>query len=397
MANQLMATDEPPTPLDPGRLRPFYSAFLARGDRILLTGHSHQAWPDVALDGMKEAFVDAAAHVDDKWEKAAQVADDIRDAVIERIGGRREDVALGASTHELVTRFLSGLPWKTRKHLVTSDGEFHSIRRQLRRLEEEGIEVTWVAAHPVETLTERAAAAVRDDTAAVLFSTVLFATGHVVPHIEAVVEAAQRVGAEVLLDAYHHVGVQPFDIAALLDPVYVVGGGYKYLQWGEGCCFLRVPPGADMRPVHTGWFADFAHLAAPRTSEVRYGRTNAERFAGSTYDPVSHYRARAVATFFREEGLTVPRLAATYDRQTSRLIAGLDDYEVLTPRSSGQRGGFVAVRIDGADTAVRALRERGVFVDARGDVLRFGPAPYVTHDEIDRAVSMFRSVVPREA
>ncbi|MEM7609394.1 MAG: kynureninase, partial [Myxococcota bacterium] len=52
--------------LDPQSLRPFYGRFLD-ADRILLTGHSHQAWPDVAREGVLQAFDDAAAHVDDKW------------------------------------------------------------------------------------------------------------------------------------------------------------------------------------------------------------------------------------------------------------------------------------------------------------------------------------------
>ena len=48
-----------------------------------------------------------------------------------------------------------------------------------------------------------------------------------------------------------------------LERAWIVGGGYKYLQLGEGNCFLRVPPGTRMRPVLTGWFAEFA--AARRT------------------------------------------------------------------------------------------------------------------------------------
>ena len=36
-----------------------------------------------------------------------------------------------------------------------TDGEFHTIRRQLDRLAEEGVHVVKVAAQPVETLAER--------------------------------------------------------------------------------------------------------------------------------------------------------------------------------------------------------------------------------------------------
>ena len=47
----------------PNALAPHYSAFRV-DERLLLTGHSHQAWPDVAREGQLEAFEDAARHVD---------------------------------------------------------------------------------------------------------------------------------------------------------------------------------------------------------------------------------------------------------------------------------------------------------------------------------------------
>jgi len=51
-------------------------------------------------------------------------------------------ITLGANTHELLIRFFSALPIKDKPRFVTTDGEFHSIRRQLDRLTEEGIEIT---------------------------------------------------------------------------------------------------------------------------------------------------------------------------------------------------------------------------------------------------------------
>ena len=55
--------------IQPEILRKNYSRFLVE-ERILLTGHSHQAWPDCAESGVIEAFADAAELVDDKWDRA---------------------------------------------------------------------------------------------------------------------------------------------------------------------------------------------------------------------------------------------------------------------------------------------------------------------------------------
>jgi selenocysteine lyase/cysteine desulfurase len=378
-------------------LRRQYSAFL-REDRILLTGHSHQAWPDVARAAQLEAFDDAAAHVDHKWGKAFEAAEDVRRAVAVRIGCEPGEVALGASTHELVTRFLSALPLRARPRLVTTGGEFHTIHRQLSRLAEEGIEVVWVTPDPVSTLAERLAEALDDRTAAVLVSSVLFETSSVVPHLAELASRARARGIAMLIDAYHAFSVVPFtlrELSGLEDggDVFVTAGGYKYAQWGEGNCFLRVPPSFEGRPIYTGWFADFAHLAAPRDGRaVGYGSRPCDRFAGSTYDPTSHYRARAVARFFEAQGLDLATLRTISLRQTARLVAGLEGLDVVTPRDDG-RGGFVSVRLADADRVVRELDARGVMTDARGALLRLGPAPYVTDEEIDRAIGTLRDVL----
>ena len=369
-------------------LRQHYKAFLKEG-RILLTGHSHQAWPDVAREGLARAFDDAALHVDDKWSRAAEAAHAVQSAVAAQLGGQPENVALAASTHDLISRLLSSLDWRKGRHLVTTKGEFHSLRRQLMRLQEEGVEVSWVDPHPLDTLGERLVAELRDDTLAMMSSTVLFETASIVPHLKDAAAEARKRDVLVLLDSYHHFSVVPWD--AVHPDAFVVGGGYKYAQWGEGCGFMRVPADCALRPVITGWFSDFSGLADTQT-QIRYGNTQADRFAGATYDPASHYRARAVIEHFTAQGLDIQTLREISLRQTQRILDALDGYEVLTPRETERRGGFVTVRIDEASEVVRKLRERNVFVDARTDRLRFGPAPYLLDSEIDEALRIFREL-----
>jgi kynureninase len=50
-----------------------------------------------------------------------------------------------------------------------------------------------------------------------------------------------------------------------------------------------------------------------------------------------------------------------------------------------------------ASAGVLALRQRGVFVDARGDVLRLGPAPYLRDDQLEDAVAILREVLAAAA
>ncbi|MGE0463833.1 MAG: kynureninase [Vicinamibacterales bacterium] len=376
-----------------------YSRFRV-SERLLLTGHSHQAWPDVGFEAQQQAWLDAAEHLDHKWSLAEEQAERVRDGWRRLLGEPRAEIALGQNTHELVCRFLSAVPLHRRPRLVTTDGEFHTIRRQLDRLNEAGLEVRKVSSRPVETLVERMAAEVTDRTAAVLVSSVLFETAEIVPGLGDLAATCGARGAELLVDAYHHLNVVPFDMEALaLERAFVVGGGYKYCQLGEGNCFLRVPPDCEMRPALTGWFAEFAALEeAPRDGVVAYGR-GAARFAGATYDPSSHYRAAAVFAFAQQHGLTPNALRALSMAQTTLLASAVEALDLDPARlhveavRPERRGGFVALRAFDAPKLARMLAARGVWSDARGERLRLGPAPYLTNEQLLRSVEILGDVV----
>ncbi|MBV8528282.1 MAG: kynureninase [Candidatus Dormibacteraeota bacterium] len=364
-------------------------------ERLLLTGHSHQAWPDVALEGQREAFDDAATYVDEKWPYAFAKAERLRAGVCMLLGDPQGEVALAGSTHDLVIRFLSALDLRRHPRVVTTDGEFHSLRRQAARLAEAGLDVVRVRARPVDTLAERLADAVDGRTSAVLVSAVLFEDSRIVPGLDTLAQACAPGGVELLVDAYHALGVMPYTLGDRgLESAWIVGGGYKYLQLGEGNCFLRLPPhAAEMRPVITGWYAEFADLEhAADPSAVTYPR-GAAAFAGSTYDPTSHYRAARVLDFFVEQNLTPQHLRASYLHQVALLARAFDALDIPDAVITRDRsvplegfGGFLALHSTHAERLQRALAQAGVRTDSRGDTLRLGPAPYLSDAQLETAV-----------
>jgi kynureninase len=385
---------------DPNALAPLYSRFRV-SERLLLTGHSHQAWPDVGFDAQQRAWLDAAALVDDKWDEAFRQAERVRAGFGNLLDDPGGDIALGPNTHELVVRLLSALPLQHRRRLVTSDGEFHTLRRQLDRLAEEGLDVVRVPAEPARTLAERLADAVDERSAAVFVSAVLFESGHIVPNLGDLLAVCLRRGVVLLVDAYHALNIVPFSLREQrLEGAYVTGGGYKYCQLGEGNGFLRVPHDCRLRPVITGWFSEFGALsAAPSPGRVAYG-AGPSRFAGATYDPTSHYRAAAVFEFFARQQLTPRVLREVSQHQVGLLARRFDDLG-LDPQVIRREGdvplkaigGFLALRATGADALCRQLRARGVWTDARGGTLRLGPAPYLSDRQLEDAVAALGEVV----
>src|SRR4029434_9207283 len=111
-----------------------------------------------------------------------------------------------------------------------------------------------------------------------------------------------------------------------------------------------------------------------------------------TYDPTAHYRAAAVYDFQVAEGLTPLRL-----REISRHQVGVlkHRFETLDCNPSiahvvnvpdDLRGGFLAIRAPRAAEISKTLRERGIFTDARGEILRVGPAPYLSDEQLLEAI-----------
>jgi kynureninase len=253
----------------------------------------------------------------------------------------------------------------------------------------------------VEELCARVAHEVDDRTLAVMVSSVLFETAEIVPGLDGLAAVCEAHGAPLLVDAYHHLNVVPFDLRGMgLERAFVTGGGYKYCQLGEGSCFLRVPSGTRLRPILTGWFAEFDRLdtANRQPGAVSYP-SGAAAFAGATYDPTSHYRAAAVFDFHAAQGLTPDRLRAISVHQVGVLehaLAALDldpSRARVLEMAPDRRAGFLAVRSPHASELVRGLRQNGVSADSRGDILRLGPAPYVSDEQLQEAVAKLSRVI----
>jgi kynureninase len=145
--------------------------------------------------------------------------------------------------------------------------------------------------------------------------------------------------------------------------------------------------------VLTGWFSEFAVLGQPVTlGVVPYGDGPA-RFAGATYDPTSFYRAAAVFDLHERLELTPPLLREVSRHQVGLLVDGISALGIdpalarVEPMPPERRAGFVAIRSPRAGALQRAMRARGVTTDFRGDIVRVGPAPYLSDGQLDEAVA----------
>jgi selenocysteine lyase/cysteine desulfurase len=372
-------------------------------DRLHFAAHSHHWWPDVTFEAQQRAWLDAAARVDRKWEHVLGHELPKAQAHVARVLGlsRPADLVFASSVHELVMRVISCLEERPRPLAVlTTDAEFHSFNRQLRRLEEAGIaRAERVPAEPFATFPARfRAAAAAGGHDLVHLSQVFYNSGYVVEGMEEIVAAVPSAETYVVIDGYHGFMALPTALSAIEDRAFYTSGGYKYAMSGEGVCFLHCPPGYGERPVDTGWFAAFGELEeGVGDGRVPYSR-DGYRFFGATFDHSGLYRLNAVMDLMVELRLTVDAIHRHVCGLQQRFLAGLAalgdprlDPALLIPGpEAADRGNFLTLRTPEAGALHRRLGELGVVTDFRGDRLRFGFGLYHDPEDVDGLLDRLR-------
>ena len=379
----------------------FSEALEAEPERLHFAAHSHHLWPNATREAQERAWRDAAHFADEKWDRIFGEVYPASQAHIARILGVPDPgrVAFSANTHDLLVRLLSALPaWESEGpiRVLSTDAEFHSFSRQMRRFRESG-RVTWetVAAEPFETFPDRFQAAAAEGGHDLVFAShVFFSSGYVFDEVFEVLAALPESTACVV-DGYHGFHALETDLGPYAGRLYYLSGGYKYAMSGEGACFLVAPPGRELRPEITGWFAGFDSLTEAQSERVGYDG-GAARFMGATFEATPMYRFNAVCDALLAERIDIGAIHAHCEALQDRFLDRVEDGSagdlelagLLPGRGTApdrrRRGHFLTFRREDAQTKQKLLAKHRIITDARGDRLRFGFGLYHTAQDVDQ-------------
>jgi selenocysteine lyase/cysteine desulfurase len=378
--------------------RLFSRALNAAPGRLHMAAHSHHLWPDASFTGQVEAWDDAAALADRKWDRVmGELWPEAQAHVASELGsGIPDAVVFAANTHDFLIRLATAVPRADPRRLrvLMSDGEFHSARRQFARWAEDGwLELELVAAESHDDFTARFLdAADGGGHDLILVSQILFGSGRRFGAVDELASLARQEGPWVVIDGYHAFMAieRPFPSTAAQN-AFFLGGGYKYAMAGEGMAFMHCPPGFGPRPPLTGWFAEFDDLTlAP--GQVGYAK-DAMRFMGATFDPSALYRFNHVRRMLAENQLDTARISghvAALQAQLLNAISGtaLGQAELLNPLDGKPHARFLAFRTPRAQRWCAELMAKDCITDVRGDVLRIGLGLYNDAGDVDRFASL---------
>lgn len=386
-------------------VKAYYSHFLSTQKDVLhFAAHSHHFWPDVSRQGHMQAWEDAALMNDHKWEKIFhEVIPTFQKHLAKMLNIHDHSmIALAPNTHDLLIKVFSPLLLKSLK-VLTTDSEFHSFSRQLQRWEEvyptlsvHRISTQSLMSHPETFYTELSKHAPDCD---VLFLSHVFFNSGIALDLKRLEEIILKLPASVIvvLDGYHGSGAIPTDLSRLEGRIYYLGGGYKYLQAGEGAGFMLTPKN-NLQPTLTGWFAEFADLSKAKKGKIAFAE-NGMRYWGSTLDPSAWYRFNAVWDFFESKKMNVEKIHQKIREQQLLFIENLteenllQDCEALFTLPLDFHGHFLTFKapsLSDGEEIEKTLKYRKVIIDRRGDRLRFGFGLYQDSTDVLELVARLK-------
>jgi kynureninase len=279
-----------------------------------------------------------------------------------------------------------------RSKVIVTDMDFPSDTYALRAALPPHVEMQTIYSHDgISIDTDELLSAIDDTTRLVSISHVLFRSAYIMP-AETITRKAHAVGAQVVFNGYHSVGVIPLDVTALGVDFYI-GGTLKWLCGGPGGVFMYVRPDlvGALQPRVTGWFAHQRPFAFEPELALR---EDAYRLANGTPGIASLYAVQPGVDIINQVGVDAIRTKSI--QQTERLIALADaaGYAVHSPRDTAQRGGTVTVRPDHAYEVSRELLARNIVIDYReGAGIRVAPHFYTTDAEVEQVMTAIADIL----
>jgi kynureninase len=368
-------------------IAPLFSRVLA-GDRIYLANHSLGRPLDAMAEDVREATLLWETKLGDAWDAWLAEQEAFRTRIAQLIHAPRVDCIVPKTSAgqglRAVLNALSGTP-----RVLSTRGEFDSIDLLLKQYASLGrIEMHWVEPDAEGLFTVPGMMEHLGQTVdLVVISRVMFMNGQVVHNLEQLADACHTVGAKLLVDSYHAIGVFPVDVAAM-RPDFAIGGSYKYLRGGPGACFLYLSPeilASGLRPLDTGWFARENTFGYERPNPPLL-RAGGDAFLESTPPVLTYYQARSGQQFTLAMGMQ--RLRDYGRKQLNQLKRYLADEGIDAIGGDADHGAFLSVRHMNASDLAKKTAESNVITDARGEWLRLCPDCLTREKELRTAASV---------
>lgn len=293
------------------------------------------------------------------------------------------DVALVGSSSAAMIQVVSAYDWRSGDEVVTVDDEYPSGRYLFAWLTRYGVTAVMPAYHPnPDNEVDAIVAAITPRTRLVYVSHVSTRTGRRID-LAPIAEAAHRVGAQIMVDATHSLGIVAVDACAI---DFLVCSGYKWLLGSHlGILVWNRRLVQEFSPL-VGW-----RSAVPGITPHDYVmHADAARAEVGNPNFVDVYILESALQYHTRISIDIIAAHALYFGGVLRESFAATGAHVLTPVAAHHRAGNICVATEHAAAIEQQSAANNVLIWGDHDLrrIRVSVHAYVTATDIDAACAL---------
>ncbi|MFF2157550.1 aminotransferase class V-fold PLP-dependent enzyme [Paenibacillus chitinolyticus] len=303
------------------------------------------------------------------------------------INASSDEIAVLPSVSLAAAAVASALQFTTpRNKVVTTEMDFPSIGHVWLAQQSRGAQVAYVPSENNEIPIEFYNQCVDERTLIVSMSHAAYYNG-LKQDLKQISSMVHDKGARLFVDAYQSAGCVAIDVKEM-DVDFLTAGAQKYLLGIPGIAFLYVKKelADELQPSITGWFGRIDPFSFDVKS-LDYAE-GARRFDTGTPPMINAYAAHAALELINQIG--VHRIESYLNELSSFAVAYGQEkgLTIASPLDIKRKAANTAFHCPNASLIEMKMRERGVIVSARNDVIRIAPHFYNKKEEVAFAIDM---------
>jgi selenocysteine lyase/cysteine desulfurase len=323
------------------------------------------------------------------WNDWVTQQEILRKLIAQFLSAKSEEIAITTSASAGMNALATALNFSGKRNkIITTNNEFPTMGQIWHAQESRGAKVVHIPSNADLTVdTQSLINAIDEETLLVAIAHVCYRNG-VRTDIQPIIEAAHKMGALVVLDAYQSVGSLSLNVNEI-NADFIVGGLQKYMLAvpGVGFMYARQSTTSALVPTVTGWFAaeDIFAMKIDSYQPAQHAR----RFENGTPNVAPLYPATAALEFMLKVGiLNIEKYVAEIHSEIRDGITKIGG-KVVTPANPEYHGSLLAVASKDEHAHVAALEEIGIVTSCRDGNVRISPHFYNNQDDVKKVIDGF--------
>ncbi|GAB6155513.1 aminotransferase class V-fold PLP-dependent enzyme [Desulfosporosinus burensis] len=368
----------------------FRKRFPILKNQIQLSSCSQSALSDPVQKAVQEYMATWEEH-GMEWVAWVDTVEEARADFATLINADINEIAVVSSVSHAASSIATSLSFDQRNKVVVTEMDFPCIGHVWLSQQARGAKLEFIASENNQIPLEKYESMVDENTLLTSIPQVTYYNGFQ-QDVKQIAEIVHRKGSYLFVDAYQSVGNVLLDVREM-DIDFLATGLQKYLLGIPGIAFLYIKReiADQLEPRITGWFGQSNPFLFDVT-HLEYA-AGARRFDSGTAPMINAYAARAALRFILEVGME--RIAPYLKELSAFAIQYAEEkgVKIISPTNHAQKGSNTAIYVENAGEVEQKMKEKGVIVSSRKNVIRIAPHFYNTKEDIATAMDLLTNLI----